>query len=191
MELSNKYNGAVFFVDLLGMGALTKGLIPLVDEDYATWLGGYDYERSNQFLAAAVLVEFRKLLADFVARHPSVTISQLSDCASIWSQNAAAVVVAAAALMQAAIKRGLLCRGGMAYGEIIVTNQNHSLGRLIVGEAVTEAVKLEGASKGARILVNDTFPHRLWEEAPEFAAQTQPLFAPLTNPLDFVTYDEF
>ncbi|TPG64630.1 hypothetical protein EAH73_15820 [Hymenobacter nivis] len=191
MELLTHYNGAVFFIDLLGMGALTQGLIPLEAEDYTPWLEHHEYEHNNQFLAAAVVAEFRKLLAEYAQLHTDVTVTQLSDGAFIWSRQPSAVVTAAGTLMSEAIKNGVLCRGGMAYGQIIETNQAHALGRFIVGQAVTDAVKLEGLAKGARVLVNSDFPHSLWERDKAFAERMQPLFEPFTNPLDFSVYDEF
>jgi hypothetical protein len=191
LELLTHYNGAVFFIDLLGMGALTKGLIPLEASDLAPWLNQHQYEHNNQFLAAAVLAEFRKLLGEYAQQHSDVTVTQLSDGAFIWSRQPAAVVVAAGTLMSEAVKRGLLCRGGMAYGQLIETNQAHSLGRFIVGQAVTDAVKLEGIAKGARVLINSDFPLSLWERDEHFAERMQPLFEPFTNPLDFSVYDEF
>jgi hypothetical protein len=91
------------------------------------------------------------------------------------------------------VKNGLLCRAGLACGEIIETseNENHNLGKFIVGEAVTKAVKLESLSKGVRILIDEDLPHALYEQNSAFSRQIMPLFQPFTNKIDYTTYDEF
>lgn len=191
MELITKYDGAVFFVDLLGMTALTNNLIALENEDYECWLSQYGLEYTNQYLAASLLADFRKILIELNDQFDSVTVSQLSDCAFIWSKNITDIVVFSSQFMTKAINAGLLCRGGLTYGEIIETNQNHELGRFIVGKAVTDAAKLEGIAKGSRVLIDIDFPYNLNEFDPGFAGRTIPLFAPFTNPLDYTEYDEF
>lgn len=182
--------GAVFFVDILGFGALTQNQINLSPEDFSPWLDKYHQQHDNQVLAAAILAEFREILIDLDETY-SVTISQLSDCAFIWSENIKDVILVANNIMSRCIDSGILCRGGLSYGEIIETNQNHSLGRFILGKAVTEAVKLEGIAKGCRIMINDEVPGHLYEQDRKFSNRIFPLFQPFVNPLDYVTYDEF
>lgn len=191
MELITKYDGAVFFVDLLGMTALTNNRIDLVNEDYECWLSQYGLEYTNQYLAASLLADFRKILVELNDQFDNVTVSQLSDCAFVWSKNITDIVVFSSQFMTKAISSGLLCRGGLTYGEIIETNQNHELGRFIVGKAVTDAAKLEGIAKGSRVLIDIDFPHNLNQFDSDFASRTIPLFAPFTNPLDYTEYDEF
>jgi hypothetical protein len=191
MELITKYEGAVFFVDILGMTALTNNLIALEDEDYSHWLGQYGLEHTNQYLAASILADFRKILTELDNEFNNVTVSQLSDCAFVWSKDITNIVLFASKFMTKAISAGLLCRGGMTYGEIIETNQEHKLGRFIVGKAVTDAAKLEGVAKGARVLIDIDFPSNLNRLDSDFASRTIPLFAPFTNPLDYTVYDEF
>jgi hypothetical protein len=191
MEFISKYDGAVFFVDILGMTALTNNKMTLIDEDYGPWLDQHAKEYTDQYLAASILVEFRQILIELNDNFQTVTVSQLSDCAFIWSKNITDVVLFACKFMTTAIKRGLLCRGGLTFGEIIETNQNHELGRFIVGKAVTDAAKLEGIAKGARVLIDQDFPRRLWENNKGFAERITPLFAPFTNRLDYTDYDEF
>jgi hypothetical protein len=191
MELISKYDGAVFFVDILGMTALTNSKMTLVAEDYSHWLDQHGKEYTDQYLAASILAEFRQILIGLNQTFESVTVSQLSDCAFVWSRNITDIVLFASKFMTTAINRGILCRGGLTYGEIIETNQNHELGRFIVGKAVTDAAKLEGVAKGARVLIDQDFPHSLWEQDKDFAERTIPLFAPFTNPLDYTDYDEF
>ncbi len=55
MELLENYNGAVFFVDILGISALTNNKIDLQEEDFAPWLDD-PTKFSNQFLGAAILL---------------------------------------------------------------------------------------------------------------------------------------
>lgn len=191
MEFISASNKAVFFVDILGMSALTNNQINLTDEDYSPWLDQNNIEYSDQFLAASILVEFRNILMEFEKKYPNVTISQLSDCAFVWSKNIRETIIFVSNFMTTAIRHGLLCRGGLTYGEIIETCQSQNLGRFIVGKAVSDAVKLEKIAKGARVLIDDEFPHHLWEQDEDFAKRINPLFAPFTNPLDYTTYDEF
>lgn len=191
MELITKYDGAVFFVDLLGMTALTNNRIDLENEDYECWLSQYGLEYTNQYLAASLLADFRKILIELNDQFDNVTVSQLSDCAFVWSKNITDIVLFSSQFMTKAISAGLLCRGGLTYGEIIEINQNHELGRFIVGKAVTDAAKLEGVAKGSRVLIDIDFPHNLNHFDPDFASRTIPLFAPFTNPLDYTEYDEF
>ena len=178
MELITKYEGAVFFVDILGMTALTNNLIALKKEDYSFWLDQYALEHTNQFLAASILADFRKILIELDIEYEGVTVSQLSDCAFVWSKNITDIVLFASRFMSKSISAGLLCRGGMTYGEIIETNQEHKLGRFIVGKAVTDAAKLEGVAKGSRVLIDVDFPSNLNRIDPDFASKTIPLFAP-------------
>jgi len=191
MEYLKKINGAVFFVDILGIGALTQNQINLTEVDYIDWLDQYGLEHNNQHLSASLLGSFRAILNNINQEFNNITIAQLSDCAFIWSENIADVIIAANNFMTEALTQGILCRGGISYGEIIETTQGYDLGRFIVGEAVTKAVKLESLSKGARVLIDQEIPQELFNQDEEFSKKTQPMFQPFTNPLDFNTYDEF
>lgn len=86
---------------------------------------------------------------------------------------------------------GYFVGGGMAYGEIIETSQDHHLGRFIVGNAVTAAANLEKIAKGARVLINMELPNELWKQNEQFSERISPLFSPFTNPIDYTIYDEF
>jgi hypothetical protein len=191
MELISKYNGAVFFVDILGIGALTNNQMILTEDDYNPWLYENGLEHSNQFIAAAILDKFRQILISLEEQFANVTISQLSDCAFVWSKKITDVIFFASVFMNTAIQKGLLCRGGLAYGEILETNHNHHLGRFIVGKAVTDAVKCEGMAKGARVLVPKDFYWTLRELEIGFSELIDPMFNTFTNPLDFTEYSEF
>lgn len=191
MELINKIKGAVFFVDILGFGALTQNKINLKDEDFSVWLDQYSLSYDNQNLAASILARFREILIKLDKINLSVTISQLSDCAFIWSENVKDVIIVANNIMSECINNGILCRGGLSYGEIIETSQSHELGRFILGNAVTDAVRLESIAKGCRIMITKDFPHSLYSVNQNFSKNIHPLFQPFINPLDFETYDEF
>ncbi len=93
--------------------------------------------------------------------------------------------------MHESVNNGILCRGGLAYGEIIETNQSHKLGRFILGDAVTQAAKLEELSKGCRILMNEEIPHELFHQNEELSSKIFPLFQPFDNTIDYTVYDEF
>lgn len=191
MEYLKKVNGAVFFVDILGMGALTQNQMNLQDIDYIDWLAQYGLEYNNQHLSASILGSFRAILNKKNQEFTNVTIAQLSDCAFFWSENISDVLIAANNFMTDAMNEGILCRGGISCGEIIETTQSYDLGRFIVGEAVTQAVKLEGLAKGARILIDQEVPHLLWNQDEQFSIRIQPMFQPFTNPLDYNTFDEY
>jgi len=191
MELLQNYKGCVFFIDILGMSALTNGKIGLKKEDFIPWLGNEKKRYSNQFLGAAILAEFRRILMELDYKYKNVTITQLSDCAFIWSQNIADVIVFASQFMHLATNNGILCRGGISYGEIIETSQSHKLGRFIVGDAVTSAAKLESKSKGCRILINQNVPHTLWEQDKNMSDKIHQMFLPFINPVDYSVFDEF
>lgn len=192
MEHLKKIKGTVFFVDILGFGALTQNNINLRKEDFSIWLDADQSTYDNQNLAAGILIKFREILLEINRKFPSITISQLSDCAFIWSTDIKEVIIAANNIMSQCIMDGILCRGGMSFGEIIETREDDdSLGRFILGEAVTNAVKLEGIAKGCRIMVNQEFPHDLFSEDDVFSGHIYSLFQEFINPLDYEIYDEF
>lgn len=191
MESIQNYEGGVLFVDILGISALTNGTLKLKKEDFEPWLNDNKNQYKNQFLGAAVLAEFRKILMELDNQYPNITITQLSDCAFIWSRNLTDILIFASNFMHKSVNNGLLCRGGISYGEIIETSQNHRLGRFILGDAVTTAAKLESRSKGCRILISDNIPSKLWEENNDFSNNISEIFQPFTNPIDYSIFDEF
>jgi len=186
-----KIEGAVFYVDILGMSPLTNNELTLSEDDFNPWLIGYDNEHTNQILAASILATFRSILIDLGPEFQNVTISQLSDCAFAWSENISDILIFSTRFMTSAIRNGILCRSGIAFGEIIETNQNHKLGRFIVGKAVTKAANLEKVTKGARIAIDPDLPSKLWNQDQTFSQNTLPMFNPIINPLDFSELDEF
>lgn len=89
------------------------------------------------------------------------------------------------------LQNGILCRGGIAYGDIIEDN-NTKLGQMLLGNAVSKAVKLEQAgAKGCRVLMNQEVPASLHDYDSSFLSKIYQLFQPFENPLDYQIYDEF
>lgn len=185
-----QYKGAVFFVDLLGTGALTQKKVQLSPEDYNAWGLGKRPEVSEHIFCAKLLMTFRSCLSKIHRRHDKVKVAQLSDCAFIWSEDVTEVVETAQDMMWAFVKSGLLCRGGIAYGEIVEPDKvKHSLGQFVLGEAVSKAVGLEGAGKGCRIFCDEGLPQFLHKSSSEeFDPHT---FAQLRNPLNGAVTGEF
>jgi hypothetical protein len=180
-----QYKGAVFFVDLLGIGALTQKKIKLTEIDYVAFGLKID-QQSEQFFCAQLLIKFRSVLAKIKKENTKVNIAQLSDCAFVWSEDVASVVDAARKIMYLAIRSGILLRGGLAYGDIVEPNKiNHRIGHFILGEASTKAVKLESAGKGCRIFSDSELPSELTNSFSQY------LFSPLKSPLDGAIVDEF
>lgn len=102
VELISKYDGAVFYVDILGMTALTNSKMTLTDEDYSHWLDQHGKEYTDQYLAASILAEFRQILIGLNASFQTVTVSHLSDCAFVWSKNITDVILFASNFMTTA-----------------------------------------------------------------------------------------
>ena len=190
-HLLQKKNGAVFYVDILGFAALTQNVINLDKEDYEAWEIPNHLPNDNQAFAATILVQFREILLKHQADFMDVTIAQLSDGAFVWSENIRDVIIVACSLMKECVKKGILCRGGLSCGEIIETSENNNLGRLILGKAVSNAVKLEeSGAKGMRIMINEEVPSALCDYDEEFYNRMYILFQPFENPLDYKVYDE-
>src|SRR5688572_16342048 len=135
-----QYKGAVCFLDLLGVGALTQKRIKLRDSDYEAHSStGKLGIRSEQGFCANLLIKFRKVLLDVASVDRDVQVAQLSDSAFIWSRKPLELLGAVAQCMRAAVKQGLLCRGGIAFGDIIEPDSvNSRIGAFIAGEAATK-----------------------------------------------------
>lgn len=145
---------------MLGFGALTQGQIQIAKSDFTSHRFSGDYDDHAHIFSAKLLAKFRNRLTKIKTKN--LKIAQLSDCAFIWSEDIDLVVEAARKLMWLNIKGGLLCRGGLSYGEIIEPDLvDIKLGAFICGKAVTEAVKLESVGKGARVFVSDQFSKNL------------------------------
>jgi hypothetical protein len=153
-----QYKGAVFFVDMLGIGALTRKKVELTSQDFDAWGITRRSDFNEHVLCAKLLMKFRSCLAKIKKKHRAVKIAQLSDCAFIWSDDHLAVAMAAQEMMMTSVGAGLLCRGGIAYGDIVEPNRvAESLGQFVLGEAATKAVEFEKLGKGCRVFTDEAF----------------------------------
>ncbi|WP_332769336.1 hypothetical protein [Pseudomonas koreensis] len=180
------FQGAVLFVDMLGFSALTRGRLKLTESEYMPWKIKPGGTFPHQLLAAQILLAFRKALMRTGRRFKAVKLAQLSDCAFLWSEDVCAVTDAGRFLMHEAIEAGLLCRGGLAFGDVHEPNKiDHSIGAFIVGDAVTRAATYETMGKGMRIFTDsDTASEILFKRPHES-------FQALINPLVGETVDEW
>ena len=152
----NQYQGAVFFIDMLGVGALTQSQVILGTTDLLAWGMPPSQPISANLFCGKLLTAFRSCLAAVSVSHRKVKVAQLSDCAYIWSEDVIAVLDAARAFMWRSVSSGLLSRGGISFGEIVEPDRiNRTIGQFILGGAVTRAVGLEKSGKGCRIFIDD------------------------------------
>jgi hypothetical protein len=198
--------GTVLFVDILGFGALTNHEFQvssdlIEDFNIIYHVDGLESENTttNQLIAAWTLSKFREILNYVNSRYPTIEIAQLSDCAFLWSDDHSAILKAANLLMWRLLTTGIMARGGLASGTIIVhKDTSPHLGKFILGDAATRAVALEGKGKGCRIftdsnsvaLFHQHFPGKKTASSQRYGIMNQ-IFAPITNPLDFSVTDEF
>jgi len=180
------YQGVVLFVDMLGFSALTRGGLKLTAAELIPWNVDPDGDFSNQILATKIIIAFRQVLAKTKKRYGQIKVAQLSDCAFLWSSDAALVAKAGKYLLREAASIGLLCRGGLAYGDIHEPDKlNHSLGAFVVGDAVTRAAISESMGKGMRVFTDS-------DTATYFSANCpQESFKELENPLTGEIVDEW
>lgn len=180
-----EYSGAVFFVDILGVGALTQGKVNITEKDFLAHRFSFKDSFSEHQFCAKLLVKFRRILVNTTKNIKKIKVAQLSDCAFIWSNDPDLVVNVAREIMWRSTLGGILCRGGLAYGQIVEPDKiNTKLGMFICGGAVTDAVKLEETGKGARVFINTELP-------PELKSIPSTAFFPRKNPISFSIADEF
>lgn len=182
-----QYKGVVFFVDILGIGSLTRGRISLLNEDYESHGIKSIRNTNTHFFSAKLLMKFRKVLNEFT-NNKDVNVSQLSDCAFIWSEKPTLVIDAAIKCMWKLVREGIFCRGGIAYGKIVEPDRvNNRLGGFILGEAATKAVDLEKSGKGCRIFSDTGLPSKMKIHisllSPVFVSNKNPNDCLLTNEL--------
>lgn len=180
-----EYQGAVLFVDILGIGSLTTSKVELVDDkDFQSISWSSKLNVSNQTFCAALLSTFRRNLMK--TQKSGVKIAQLSDCAFIWSKDSDELLEVARDLFWSNAYAGVLTRAGLAYGQIVEPQAVAStIGQFVCGEAVTRAVELERSGKGSRIFVDTFIPGQV---LPRFAPSA---FTDLVNASDFRRVDEF
>lgn len=179
------YKGAVLFIDILGVGALTKSKKDDVTvEDFAAFGSTRTEDLRNQVFCAVLLSRFRRNLRS--CRMRNVRIAQLSDCAFVWSKHPDGIVEFARMIFWKNLKSGLLCRAGLTYGEIVEPDKiGVKIGDFVCGEAVSRAVELEEIGKGARIFIDREIGGRVFKNTPSSA------FVPVSSAIDFRTVDEY
>lgn len=182
------YKGVVFYVDILGIGFLTSGHATLSIEDYTDCGIKIDENHNHHYFSAKLLINFRKILNNIRKKNKKISVAQLSDSAFIWGESILDVLDAGRRCMWDCVEAGILCRGGTSYGQIIEPdNVNTSIGRFVLGEAVTKAVNLEKAGKGCRIFADDEIAFQVGK-IKRFKHEP---FVPRKNLLDFNVASEF
>ena len=153
-----EYDGAVLYMDILGIGELTSGnSIKITKADFDAIDTSVRSSISNQAFCAALLSVFRRNIASL--NLAKINVSQLSDCVFIWSTQPNLILDAARALMWKNLRSGVLCRAGISFGQIVEPDKtNTQIGRFICGDAVTRAALLETSGKGARTFVDTVLP---------------------------------
>jgi len=182
------YKGGVFFVDVLGVNALTRKRLTLSEANYSAHGLTKSKRQTEHYLGAQLLIKFRKILSQIQKKRKRVQVAQLSDCAFLWSSDLLELLNAAREFMWESTRNGLLSRGGIAYGDIIQPDKvNTSVGRFVLGEAATKAVELEKRGKGCRIFCDNDLPCKILDNS----IHRCPPFVCLKNPIDCSIVDEF
>lgn len=191
------YNAAVFFIDILGFSFLTKGQIQgITEKDYESWGVDSSVEHPYSYLAATILIEFRDALLSLKNQVPGLNVAQISDCAFIWSADVVELLKGVHKLMWTMVKeKGILCRGGLSYGEIVtIDNSNNELGAFVVGDAVSRAAKNESKLKGPRITMDMEFPRAIWNhsaDAKSIEYISHDLFHEIQSEINMDVVDEY
>lgn len=179
-----EYSGAVLFIDLLGFGHLTGNGESVDENDFSA----HKFPKkniSNQIFSAYILAKFRKQLLLERNKSIDIRVAQLSDCAFVWSESSDLILEFSRSIMWRCAMDGLLCRAGIAYGQIVEPSKiANSVGDYICGSAVTDAVKYERSGKGARVFTDTEFPSKCAAHFPE-------AFKPRISTVDYKTADEF
>lgn len=186
----------VFFIDILGFSALTKGQVNgITEEDYRAW-GLKKYQFNHSFLAAKIILEFRSVLKLLKSKYPKINIGQLSDCAFIWSKDIVLLIQAVHFMMWTMVgQKGILCRGGVSFGDIVeIDKVDRKLGAFIVGDAATNAVKNEGRLKGPRVTMDLSVTDALQQKMSEVdiaVLMAHDLFHSIESMIDMSLVDEY
>lgn len=180
-----EFQGAVLFVDILGIGALTTSKVQIVGpQDFEALSWSTNLAASNQTFCAVLLSKFRRNLMK--VERKEIKIAQLSDCAFIWSEDLDELLEVTRQLFWLNTYSGVLTRGGMTFGQIVEPDSTASrIGQFVCGEAVTRAVELEGKGKGSRVFVDTVLPGKPLRRFPPST------FTDLINASDFGRIDEF
>jgi hypothetical protein len=174
---------AVAYLDIIGFGALTNKSVTVKDHP----LINSDCENPNLELSIILVKKYRQIVQQ-VSRKYHLGYSLLSDSAFLWTEKADDMLYALSDMMWRFLAVGILCRGGVSYGESVCENKASQSSKFLVGDAVTRAVALEAIGKGARIFMDTDFPG---EASKGYCAGRKNVFCPLTLCTDFSVIDEF
>lgn len=191
-----KKQSAVLYIDILGFSALTRGLVGnITDSDYQAYNLTEVEDKNYVALAAKILSEFRSVLGDTRKKYPSIQICQMSDCAFVWTDDVKVFLPAVHYIMWNMIQnKGILCRGGISYGEIIEVDTIYAFGKTIVGDAATNAAKNESRLKGPRISMDADFPDAIWSAFRDdlfILCTANDLFHAITSEVDLSEENEY
>ena len=175
-------NRAVAYLDIIGFGALTNKSITVKEHPHISLAT----KKPNLELSIFLVKKYRKIVQQ-VSRKYRLGYSLLSDSAFLWTEKADDMLYALSDLMWRFLSVGILCRGGVSYGESVCENKASQSSKFLVGDAVTRAVALESRGKGARIFMDTDFPHKI----SNCCSSSESVFSPLTLCTDFSVIDEF
>ena len=189
---TSKYG--VFFVDILGISALTNAQFRLSNFPYSIYRiqkTKIDVNKSHHYVAASLLSSFRDIISGLTAKYHNVVFSQLSDAAFFWSTDLSELFISSCDFMHQSISQGLFCRGGLAFDDLIIEKQpnSQSLGRFIIGPAATKAVNLESSGKGCRIFTDIDFASEILNHYSS-TSLIHKVITPITIPTDYSVVDE-
>ena len=171
---------AVFFVDILGLKALTSldkplDLLKINTDVFMKYLQDLNLEDNtfdlednysrNMIIASWLLKTFRECI-DEVSKRYNIKNDIFSDCAYLWSPSIKDILFAVTDLMWNLTFKGVYCRGGLSYGKII-ENDGNNKNKIVLGEAVSRAYLKESKSmgKGCRIFTDRDFVKTASEQA--------------------------
>lgn len=141
-------------------------------------------------------MDFQDVLFSLKQHLLVLEVAQISDCAFIWCEDVKTLLRGVHYFMWTAMKdKGILCRSGLAYGEIVeVPNMDYEMGAFVVGDAVTRAAKNEGRLKGPRVTIDETSPAAVWDAMDDnlaIAYLSSDLFHDILSLVDMTEVDEY
>lgn len=165
------------------------------DLDYQAYNLTTEEDKTCVVLAAKILSEFRSVLGVTQKKYLAIQICQMSDCAFVWTEDVKEFIPAVHCIMWNMIQnKGILCRGGVSYGEIIEVDTIYKFGKTIVGDAATNAAKNESRLKGPRISMDANFPDAIWNAFTDdlfIQSTANDLFYAITSEVDLSEENEY
>lgn len=159
--------GAVCYVDLLGFSYLTRNV----------------NNKKNELIIRRCIKNFHNAVYEALKK-TKIQYVTLSDSIFLYTDDEVDnLLFSLSQIFRTCIMKGVLLRGGMAYGEYDVLHTK-LLGNNISGSAVTKAVEYEKRGKGCRIFTDSNFPINC-----ELFEKSSLLFTPYTNFSDYSVLD--